>query len=79
MLLNQYGNKDSQGYRRQDVVWGVNSSHSIIAEYCKGKQTYPPSHSLRNQTLRHIHSIGYNNIYSLTLCGKEIALYKLYE
>ena len=22
MLLNQYGNKDSQGYRRQDVVWG---------------------------------------------------------
>ncbi len=32
--------QDSQGYRRQDVVWGVNSNHSIIVEYCKGKQSH---------------------------------------
>ncbi len=56
------------------MVWDVNSSHSIIAEHCKGKQTNLHSHSLRNQTLRHIYSIGYNNIYSLTLCGKGIAI-----
>ncbi len=55
------------------MVWGVNSSLSIIVEYCKGKQTNLHSHSLRNQTLRHIHSIAYNNIYSLTPCGKGIA------
>ncbi len=56
------------------MVWSVNSSHSIIAEHYKGKQTYPHSPSLRNQSLRHIHSIGYNNIYYLTLCGKRIAI-----
>jgi len=57
------------------VVWDVNSDHSIIVEYCKGKQTYLHPLSLKNKTLRHIHSIAYNNIYSLTPCGKGIALF----
>ncbi len=56
------------------MVWGVNSSHSIIIENCKGKQPNLHSHSLKNQTLRHIHSIAYNNIYYLTPCGKGIAI-----
>ncbi len=48
-----------------------------IVKYCwirKGKQTYPPPPSLENQLLRHVHSIAYNNIYYLTLCGKRIAI-----
>jgi hypothetical protein len=56
------------------VVWCVNFDHSIIAERCKGKQTNLHSHSLRNQSLRHVHYIGYNNIYYLTLNGKRIAI-----
>ncbi len=52
----------------------VNSSHSIIAERCKGKQTYLHPLSLENQILRYVHSIAYNNIYYLTLCGKGIAI-----
>ncbi len=58
------------------MIWGVNSSHSIIVECSKGKQTYPHSHSLKNQILRYVHSIGYNNIYYLTLNGKGIAIIK---
>ncbi len=56
------------------MVWGVNSIHSIIIEYCKGKQTNLHFPSLKNQILRYVHSIGYNNIYYLTLCGKGIAI-----
>ncbi len=59
---------------RTCIIWRVNSDRSIIVEYCKGKQTYLHSLSLKNQILRYIPSIAYNNIYSLTLCGKEIAI-----
>jgi hypothetical protein len=48
--------------------------HSIIVECSKGKQTYLHSLSLKNQILRYVHPITYNNIYFLTLCGKGIAI-----
>lgn len=48
--------------------------HSIIVECCKGKQTNLDSLSQNNQILTHIHPIAYNNIYSLTLNGKGIAI-----
>ena len=56
------------------IIWGVNSSHSIIVECRKGKQTYPHFLSLKNQILRYAYSIAYNNIYYLSLCGKGIAI-----
>ncbi len=57
------------------MVWCVNSSHSIIAERCKGKQTNLHSLSLKNQILRHVHSIGYNNMFlenTWILCFADI-------
>ena len=61
---------------RVNIIELLNSDHSIIVEYCKGKQTYLHSLSLKNKILRYVHPIAYNNIYSLTLCGKGIALHK---
>ncbi len=58
---------------RTCIIWCVNSGHSNIAECCKEKETYSHSLSLKNQILRHRHSIAYNNIYFSTLSGKEIA------
>ncbi len=66
--------QDPQRYNRWYAVWCVNFDHSIIVENCKGKQTYLHSLSLKNQTLRHIHSIDYNNTYYLTLNGRRIAI-----
>ncbi len=56
------------------VIWCINPNHSIIVEHCKEKQTYLHFPLLKNQILRHVYFIAYNNIYSLTLCGKGIAI-----
>ncbi len=59
---------------RTCIIWFVNSDHSIIVECSKGKQTYLHSLSLKNQILRYIHYIAYNNICFLTLYGKGLAI-----
>ncbi len=52
----------------------LNSDHSIIVERSKGKQTYLHSISLKNQILRYVHYIAYNNICFLKIYGKGIAI-----
>ncbi len=55
------------------IIWCANSDRSIIVECIKGKQTYISLPLTKKQILRYVHFIAYNNIYSLTLCGKGIA------